>query len=191
MKIKYFVHVKNVFQVNVIPNYSPKLEIISVTLQLENSKSCMSLHLLLCTQFSCRLELNNYLESLNTAHFSNYILLGDFNVDLAASGSPWQHRMLDLDVTHVHHCGISTLIDLAFKSNIQLLQTCSLLPPLENSDHSGIHLQIKWKARSHSTTAGRTVWRNAQADWEKACEQSNAIDWNSLLSDNIDVSTLV
>ena len=116
------------------------------------------------------------MESLNTAQFSNYILLGDFNVDLAASGGPWQYRMLDLTNTY---CLTQVASDVTH-----------VAPPHSLTWYSCL-TQIKWKTRSHPTTAGRTVWRYAQADWEKACERINAIDWNSLLSDDIDVSCLI
>ena len=65
------------------------------------------------------------------------------------------------EVTHVHHNGTATLIDQAFMSNVQLLQACSVVPPLGNSDHKGIHLQIQWKTKLNQVTAGRMVWRYA------------------------------
>ena len=136
---------------------------------------------------------------MNPAQYSNYILLGDFNVDMASANSPWLDKMTELanafclmqvvsKVTHVYHNGTATLIDQAFTSNVQLLQACSVVPPLGNSDHKGIHLQIQWKTKLNHVTAGRMVWRYAHADWEKACEQISATDWNSLLDDDVDKS---
>ena len=40
-------------------------------------------------------------------------------------------------------------------------------------------------------TAERIVWRYAYADWEKACEQINATDWNSLIADDVNKSWFI
>ena len=40
-------------------------------------------------------------------------------------------------------------------------------------------------------TAERIVWRYAHADWEKACEQINATDWNSLIADDVNKSWFI
>ena len=44
----------------------------------------------------------------------------------------------------------STLIDLAFVSFLGMVQLCETLPPLANSDHLGIHLNLS--AKLHKST---------------------------------------
>ena len=45
--------------------------------------------------------------------------------------------------THVSHNGKETLIDLALISSSSKLKECSVIPPLSNSDHDGIHLALR------------------------------------------------
>ena len=45
--------------------------------------------------------------------------------------------------THVSHNGKETLIDLALISSSSKLKECSIIPPLSNSDHDGIHLALR------------------------------------------------
>ena len=64
-----------------------------------------------------------------------------------------------------------------------------LIPPLSNSDHLGIELQLKLKGSSGSKyRSRRLVWKYAEADWERASELICACDWNTLLSDDINVA---
>ena len=74
-------------------------------------------------------------------------------------------------------------------SNPLSLSYCKVIPPLSNSDHLGIELQLKLKASSTGSKhhSHCSVWKYAQADWERACELICACDWNALLSDNINV----
>ena len=197
------MYIREVIQVETNANNQyPNLEIVTITLRFGSFKSCLSL----CYRPPSSTveffnDLTGYLELVNLTQFSNYILLGDFNVDMASASSSWYDKMTELantfcltqvvsEITHVHHNGTATLIDQVFMSNVQLLQKCSVVPPLGNSDHRGIHLQIQWKTKSNNVnvTAERIVWRYAYADWEKACEQINATDWNSLLADDVDKS---
>ena len=117
-------------------NQYPNLEIVTVTLRFGSFKSCLSL----CyrppsSTVEIFNDLTGYLELVNLTQFSNYILLGDFNVDMASASSSWYDKMTELantfcltqvvsKITHVHHNGTATLIDQVFMSNVQLLQKC-------------------------------------------------------------------
>ena len=50
------------------------------------------------------------------------------------------------EATHVNTNKTATLIDLALVSTPSLLQNCEVIPLIENSDHNGILLQLKWKS---------------------------------------------
>ena len=142
------MYIREVIQVETNANNQyPNLEIVTVTLRFGSFKSCLSL----CYRPPSSTvdffnDLIGYLELVNLAQFSNYILLGDFNVDMASASSSWYDKMTELsntfcltqvvsEITHVHHNGTATLIDQVFMSNVQLLWKCSVVPPLGNSDH--------------------------------------------------------
>ena len=90
--------------------------------------------------------------------------------------------------THKHHNGSTSTIDLIFLSEPTSLQICETIPPLSSSDHMGISLKMKRKPSRAEQTKGRLIWRYSYADWDKACELINAFDWDSLLSQNIELS---
>lgn len=71
------------------------------------------------------------------------------------------------NVTHIHHNGVSSIIDLVLLSFPSQLIKCCTIPPLANSDHIGI---VKWNPVSAPTHHRRTMWRSAHADWDKARE---------------------
>ena len=82
--------------------------------------------------------------------------------------------------TRVASTGGATLIDLALVSNLEALESCSVIPPLDNSDHNGI---MNLRKPSRPTTK-RSIWKYAQADFNKACELIDAYDWDSVLLGN-------
>ena len=83
--------------------------------------------------------------------------------------------------THVHHNGTASTIDLVFVSNQHLVDYCSTIPALSNSDHLGLTVNLSFNSTSMATK-GRVVWRYSHADWERACELIEATDWSSLLA---------
>ena len=109
--------------------------------------------------------------------------------------SIFEGRRIDLrkskaETTNFCNGIISSLIDLVFVSNPLTLSYCKVIPPLSNSDHLGIELELKLKASSTGSKhhSRRLVWKYAEADWERACELICACDWNALLSDDINVA---
>jgi len=103
------------------------------------------------------------LASIDSSRFSNFVLLGDFNIHYEDSHHPLYHKLQDIvqsfsltqvvpEPTHTTISGAATLIDLAFLSNPELLLKCDVIRPLNNSshrgadsDHSGVFLQLKWR----------------------------------------------
>ena len=49
--------------------------------------------------------------------------------------------------THVSPCGNTSLIDLALTSPSQI-KHCAIIPPMANSDHNVLKLEIEWKDTS-------------------------------------------
>ena len=101
-------------------------------------------------------SLCTYFESLDSSYFYNFVLLGDFNVDFYNQShflyphlnsilhSFSLHQVVE-GHTHISPSGNASLIDLALVSNLPQLHKCSIVPPLVNSDHSGLDLSVKWR----------------------------------------------
>lgn len=86
---------------------------------------------------------------VDISNFTNFVLLGGFNVDY---NNPSCH--IFSQVTNIVHTfslsevvdsptnfslnGLLSLIDLVFVSNIQSLLECVVIPPLSNSNHLGL-----------------------------------------------------
>ena len=132
----------------------------------------------------------DYFDSVDTARFTNFVILGDFNIDMSSRSHPLSNYLNNImstynlsqmvtEYTHTHHNGSKSMIDLVFVSDPQLVRNCTTMPPISNSDHLG--LQINLSLRSATTTAKkRLVWRYKHADWDKACDLINCTDWKSL-----------
>ena len=82
---------------------------------------------------------------IDHAYFSNFVILGDFNVNFEPSHHLYSHlsdfmtsfsltQVVD-SPTHFSPSGQPSCIDLVFVSN---LNTCSVIPQLTNSDHLGL-----------------------------------------------------
>ena len=87
--------------------------------------------------------------------------------------------------THTTPCtGKSTLIDLALVFSPAAVD-CSVIPPIGNSGHLGVHLTIRNQRSAKCTGLSRSIWRYSAADWDRACELLNSIDWNEIFSGDI------
>ena len=102
--------------------------------------------------------------------FSNFILLGDFNVDMLSHHSHLYKHLTNIlnsfsliqvvkEPTHFSSEGSSSLIDLVIMSAPQSLHECVTIPPLANSDHLGISLQVKSNIQTHVCVNKRVIWR--------------------------------
>ena len=61
--------------------------------------------------------------------------------------------------THFSPNGRSTLIDLAFVSNLHSFSNCSVIPQLSNSDHLGLMVTLKHQHVAPISIPRRRVWR--------------------------------
>ena len=149
-------------------------------------------------------SLSLYIESLSTPQYSNFILLGDFNVNFCShSTNPLFSKLVELsssfglhqlvnEPTHTHHSGSTSIIDLVFVSTPELVTHCIVIPSLCNSDHKGVEIDCSWKSTARhncvNNSAGRTVLSYKLADWDKANSLIDAFHWDVLLSSDINES---
>ena len=127
-------------------------------------------------------DLSEYLKSIDCAQFKNFIIIGDFNIDMSSSSHPMHYKLCSVmsthslsqmvhNYTHTHHNGTVSIII------IDLLFVCSTIPALLNSDHLGLMVNLSFKS-TRRNPKGHVVWRYSHTDWEKACD---LIDWSSSL----------
>ena len=63
------------------------------------------------------------------------------------------------------------------------MKGCETLPPLANSDHLGIHLNLSVQLhKSTSKPQLRKIWRYNYADFDRAMELLDEIEWETLLN---------
>ena len=140
--------------------------------------------------------LYNILCSINIDLFSNFILIGDFNIDflsqthrdfsqLTSITTSFLLQQVIRTPTHFSHSGTPSLIDLAFLSNPVSLSTCNTFPPLSNSDYLGLSIVCNISTQfKRPKTPRRLVWCYTLGDFHKACELLRNIDWDCLLRDD-------
>ena len=93
--------------------------------------------------------------------------------------------------THANSNGHASLIQLALVSNKTKFLDCSVILPLANADHTGLEL-LKWKHyETQVRLTSRTIWRYKDADFAKACQMIDKMEWDGLLhEDNVDRSAI-
>ena len=155
------------------------LELIVVSLLRNNFKLCLSVFYRPPSSPSSIFDtLCNTLLSIDHAYFSNFVILGDFNVNFEPSHHLYSHlsdfmtsfsltQVVD-SPTHFSPSGEPSRIDLVFVSNLNCLSTCSVIPQLANSDHLGLLVNLKHHSTSCIPPYCRCVWRYHQSDFERA-----------------------
>ena len=179
---------------------SNDLELSIVSFHKDNCKVCIALFYRPPSSPFCTFDnFCTILHSLDPALLSNFVLLGDFNMDFYNPHHPLYPRLTTLMSTfsltqvvsqHTHFGPHGrSLIDLVLLSQPSQLQSCSVIPPLGNSDHHGIILSLKWRLlRKSVVSKKRSVWRYKHADFTRACSLLNSVDWDQVLSMNINLS---
>lgn len=144
-------------------------------------------------------SLQTCLHNANICSFSNFVLLGDFNVNFNNPLHPlYSHLCSILDnfslvqvvseSTHTSPVGTPSLIDLAMISNPSMLSACSVIPPVGSSDHNGIQLPLKWRSSNTARTKPRKIWRYNQADYDLANSVLTDTDWEHILQQSNDIN---
>ena len=122
---------------------------------------------------------------VETLLLSNFILIGDFNVNYLNNTHPLFSKLhtvtcLTQVVTSPTHCS-NSLIDLIFLSSSEALSSCEILPPLANSDHNGILLLLQnLKTKPIPIKGAKKIWRYDYADFNLALDMIAEIDWDSV-----------
>ena len=136
------------------------------------------------------------LHLLNPFQFSNFLILGDFNVNFLDRKSylfSYVRDVLDSfsfsqivpSFTHVSPSGTKSLIDLVLLLRTEHLQRCTTVPPLSDL---GVSISLQWKLCPANPTKSRRIWLYEQGDYLKAQTRIAETDWNSILSsDDIDI----
>ena len=195
-------HISDALHFTVLPA-CPSLELLSLIIHENSNRCCVSLfYRPPNSPPSILTTLSTLLEAIDISTFSNFILVGDFNVDISNPSHPLTNTLNDMshsfhlqqivtEPTHIYSHGAS-IIDLVFTSNSLLTCSCTVVPPLGNSDHNGLLTRLLWRSSSSHNcpnySKGQTVWLYSHADWDKACNLMENVDWKSLLDNNIDVS---
>ena len=137
------------------------------------------------------------LQDVNVHSFTNFVLLGDFNVNFYNPSHPLFSNLCNIidcyslsqvvsEPTHTSPQGNTSLIDLVLISDTSKLTSCSVIPPLGTSDHNGVQLSIKWRSINRMKTAKRRIWRYDLADFETANSLLESTDFTNLLNCDID-----
>lgn len=169
------------------------LELIIASLCKVNFKLCLGIfyrppssH---CDVFD---NLCEVLLTIDQSHFSNFVLLGDFNVNYLCESSLLSSHICNLvnsfsftqvvdSPTHFTTDSHCSLIDLIFVSNMHFFSNCCTIPQLSNSDHLGLSLLMKHCNAPSVSHPRRTVWRYNLADFDRANELLCDLEINELL----------
>ena len=134
---------------------------------------------------------DNLLTSLCThvdvSLFSNFILLGDFNVNFLNPQHPLfcKLRLITSSLCHTQVFSEPTHISLSSPSN---LISCATIPELSNSDHLGLSLISAGKPLQTPKRNCRKVWRYSHANFELACELLDTTDWDCIFTGDVNSS---
>jgi endonuclease/exonuclease/phosphatase family metal-dependent hydrolase len=117
---------------------------------------------------------------VNVSLLSNFILVGDFNVNLCNSHCPLLLKLQSFisnlyltqvvsEPTHFSSSSVS-LIDLVYLSAPTNLLSCATIPALANSDHLGLCVSIAAGcSKANPKRSHRKIWRYSLANFERAC----------------------
>ena len=188
------VYVADRYSVKLLNKGSLDFEFMSISVHCQNYKACLCvLYRPPSSPFSYFDSVYSALESIDYAYFSNFIFVGDFNIDFYNPSHPLYSNLstflstfaLSQVVPHATHTslrGKSTLIDLALVPSSTEVVSCAVVPPIANSDHNGVQLVLRQQTPGKQcTTNKRRIWRYARADWTHANNLLQAECWDDLL----------
>ena len=191
------LYVRNVFSCNVLLQGGPNnLEFLSVSIvhtSFVNRLCVCPFYRPPSSPVSIFDDLCTTLHIVNPAQFSNFLLIGDFNVNFCNQEHYLFSYVSDIlysfslcqvvpSYTHISPTGTKSLIDLALLSNYEHLQHCTTISPLSTSDHLGISLVLTWKARAANPCKSRRVWLYKEGNYTRASQLIAQSDWNTILS---------
>ena len=87
-------------------------------------------------------------------------------------------------MSRIRKKNIPVLIDNLFVTRVK---SCTTIPPVANADHCGLTLTFSISSSKKSTKLiTRQIWRYSSADWDRAAEMLDSIEWDNLLPDAVD-----
>ena len=118
------------------------------------------------SQSSSLSDLESALESTPPAFMKNFVLLGDFNIDLLQPDSPSAIELTDITSSfHLSQVVNSptretdhSLIDHVYTSDTRLVNSCTILPPLNSSDHYSIQTTLNVSPPPSLRPLQHNVW---------------------------------
>ena len=130
--------------------------------------------------------------------FSNFVLLGDFNVNVLNPQHPLFYNVQTLgsslclsqivsEPTRVTQSSCST-IDLVFMSSPSYLISCTTIPAFNSSDHLGLSVLFSAGTPQRPKANFRRIWRYSLANFELACDMLDNTDWDGIFTDNVNSS---
>ena len=196
------IYVDSMFTYSILFTANPDFECVIASLCANNSKFYVCfVYRPPNSSISVLDNLFTTLCSLNVCSFSNFVMVGDFNIDFSNQNHPLFSKFHSIassfllyqvvkDYTHINLSGNHTTIDLAFVSSLELLISCTTVPPLSSSDHLGFKLCFYITLPRHLLNCvSKTVWCYQEADFEKANNFLSQLQWDCLVNDQHGVDT--
>ena len=131
--------------------------------------------------------------SIQSVHLSNFIFVGDFNVNYLNPDHHLfskVHELMDSfalsqvvnSPTHNTSSSHPSLIDLVFVSNMNYFCQCHVIPQLANSDHLGliVHMKDSHQGTTFYHSTRRKVWQYKHADFDRANNLLMDLDLDSI-----------
>ena len=173
-----------------LPDSNPSLELLVLNLQFSGSVFNLATFYRPPSSSHDFVQLLSVLASLPSLSAHDLILVGDFNVDFSTPSPLLSELQTATDLfdlhqfvrhpTHYSHSASPSVIDLVFVPS-DMHATCSILPPVSNSDHNSILLDFPFNLNSSTSCSLRRVWLYDKADFSLANSLLSSIPWTSIL----------
>ena len=108
-----------------------------------------------------------------------------FNINFVLNYLLFSLTQVVVGPTHVHHDSSISTIDLVFAPDTFLVNSYSSTVRLW---HYGIILELNRKPKQAAKAKGWLIWRYSHADWNTECQLIDNFNWDSIMSDDIELS---
>ena len=137
-------------------------------------------------------NIQNICSSINQIQVGDVLLLGDFNFPNINWDNPSPQGQIEtifLDTVEDNLLTqlVSTptrgknILDLVFTGNIDMIDSCDVIPPLGSSDHNGTLVKLKTLVTRQSETS-RKVYLYSQGNYEDMDIEVCSYNWDTLFS---------
>lgn len=188
------MYIKNTLSFSIVVSV-PELEFIAISsfvgnvcigLAYRSPSSCVS------TYFN---SLTNVVLGLQVNIFSNFVFLGDLNVDVSANSFLSSNfcnflQLFGLHLAKTGHTRVTdttaTTLDILSSTALNSILSCVVIPPLNTSDHNGLLATITCSGapmHKHQSKL-RKVWQYDLADFDKANSMLLDVDVSAIIIDN-------